>query len=70
MTTAKDFREKSPEDLKTTQAELRQSLFDAQYKHAGGQLEDTASIRRTRRDLARLLTVGNENARKAAKGSK
>jgi large subunit ribosomal protein L29 len=70
MSTAKDFREKSAEELNAQEAELRKSLFDAQYKHAGGQLEDTASIRRTRRDLARLLTVKTQKKSAEKKGSK
>ena len=35
----------------------RQELFNLRFQHATGQLEDTAALRRAKRDLARLLTV-------------
>ena len=35
----------------------REELFNLRFQHATGQLEDTAALRRAKRDLARLLTV-------------
>jgi large subunit ribosomal protein L29 len=35
----------------------RQELFNLRFQHATGQLEDTAALRRAKRDLARTLTV-------------
>ena len=35
----------------------RQELFNLRFQHATGQLEDTAALRRAKRDLARVLTV-------------
>ena len=38
----------------------RQELFNLRFQHATGQLEDTAAMRRAKRDLARALTVARE----------
>ena len=38
----------------------RQELFNLRFQHATGQLEDTAALRRAKRDLARSLTVARE----------
>jgi large subunit ribosomal protein L29 len=35
----------------------RQELFNLRFQHATGQLEDTAALRRAKKDLARALTV-------------
>ena len=35
----------------------RQEVFNLRFQHATGQLEDTAALRRAKRDLARTLTV-------------
>ena len=41
-------------------ATARQSLFNLRFQHATGQLEDTAALKRAKRDLARTLTVAQE----------
>jgi large subunit ribosomal protein L29 len=38
----------------------RQELFNLRFQHATGQLEDTAALGRSKRDLARTLTVVRE----------
>ena len=38
----------------------RQELFNLRFQHATGQLEDTAALKRAKRDLARTLTVAQE----------
>ena len=38
-------------------ANARQELFNLRFQHATGQLENTAALRRAKRDLARALTV-------------
>lgn len=39
---------------------LRRDLVGLRFSNATGELEDTASLRRTKRDLARALTVARE----------
>ena len=38
----------------------RQELFNLRFQHATGQLENTAGMKRSKRDLARALTVARE----------
>jgi large subunit ribosomal protein L29 len=38
----------------------RQELFNLRFQHATGQLENTSSLRRAKRDLARGLTVARQ----------
>ncbi|MGH2832780.1 MAG: 50S ribosomal protein L29 [Solirubrobacteraceae bacterium] len=42
---------------------LRKNLLGLRFSNATGELEDTAGLRRTRRDLARALTVSGERER-------
>lgn len=44
-------------ELERKGAELRDALFNARIRRATEQLEDTASLRRVRRDIARVETV-------------
>ena len=39
---------------------LRKDLFGKRFANATGELEDTASVSKARRDLARALTVERE----------
>ena len=38
----------------------RKELFNLRFQHATGQLENTAGLKRAKRDLARALTVARE----------
>jgi large subunit ribosomal protein L29 len=40
--------------------ELRKELFGLRFANASGELDDTASLGRARRDLARALTIARE----------
>lgn len=50
---------KSASDLTAEETKLRKELFDLEFKHSTRQLNDTMSIRRTRRQLARVLTAAS-----------
>ena len=41
-------------------ADFRREILDMRLSNATGQLDDTAKLARTRRDLARALTVARE----------
>ncbi|GIX13015.1 MAG: hypothetical protein KatS3mg118_0974 [Paracoccaceae bacterium] len=45
---------------------LKKEAFNLRFQQATGQIENTARIRQVRRDIARVKTVLNEMARKAA----
>lgn len=57
---ASELREKSVEELRTLSDAERKALFDLRFQHYTGQLMDTASLSRTRRNIARLETVIRE----------
>jgi large subunit ribosomal protein L29 len=38
----------------------RQAAFNLRFQHATGQLENTAGLKRAKRDLARGLTIASE----------
>ena len=39
---------------------MRQELFGLRFRHATGELENTAGVGTTRRDLARALTIARQ----------
>jgi large subunit ribosomal protein L29 len=59
-TTVKELRELEPNELQTRAAELRQTLFDLRNKHSTGVLDSTADLRKTKREIARILMVARE----------
>ncbi|MEN8159354.1 MAG: 50S ribosomal protein L29 [Myxococcota bacterium] len=57
---AKELRDLSQQELETKAAELRGELWSARVKKATGQLENSALLRKLRRDRARVETVLRE----------
>lgn len=55
-----ELREKSLSELVTLCQSERRELFDLRFKHYTGQLLDTASLRKTRRGIARIETIIRE----------
>lgn len=53
----KDLRERSTPDLESLLGELRQASFKDRMRNASNQLENVSTIRRNRRNIARVLTV-------------
>ena len=60
---AEKYREKSVDELRKRESDLRKELFNLRYQHATHQLENTAKIRLVRRDIARVKTIINEKLR-------
>jgi large subunit ribosomal protein L29 len=56
------LRECTDERLAELDKSLRREIFESRIKNFTNQLDDTASIRRARRDLARVKTIQNERA--------
>ena len=48
---------KNVEELAQLEAELAAKRFTLRFQHAVGQVENTAEIRKTRRELARVKTA-------------
>jgi len=57
---AKDLRDMHTNELLEHIATARKDLFGVRFANATGELEDTASIRRNKRELARALTIARE----------
>jgi large subunit ribosomal protein L29 len=55
-----DVHALSDQDLVQRLAEAQEEAFNLRLRHATGELENTAGLRESRRDLARLLTVAGE----------
>jgi large subunit ribosomal protein L29 len=60
MMRAKEIRDMPADELAEQISTLRKDLFGKRFANATGELEDTASVRRAKRDLARALTVAHE----------
>ncbi len=54
---AKEIRERTDEALTELHKQLEKQLFDGRFKNYTNRLNDTASIRRARQDLARVKTI-------------
>jgi large subunit ribosomal protein L29 len=57
---ARELRDMEDAELRRQVATQRRDLLGLRLANATGELEDTAGLRRSRRDLARLLTVARE----------
>jgi large subunit ribosomal protein L29 len=57
---AKDLRDMHDNELREHIVTARKDLFGVRFANATGELEDTASISRNKRELARALTVARE----------
>lgn len=64
---AKELRDRTDEALKELEKTLQAEIFQARFKNFTNRLNDTASIIRTRRDLARVKTILTQRAQ--AKGA-
>jgi len=63
---AQELRDKTPDQLKDELASLKKESFNLRFQQATGQIENTARMKQVRRDAARVKTVLNEMAAKAA----
>jgi large subunit ribosomal protein L29 len=62
---AKDLKDRSPAELQEMEQDLTRNLWKARFANFTNQLDDTAKMRRLRRDLARIKTVITQKARQA-----
>lgn len=60
MATVKELRELEPKELRARAVELEQTLFELRNKHSTGVLDSTADLKKTKREIARILTVARE----------
>ena len=54
---ASEYRDLSIEGLAVKEKELSEALFNLKFQHATGQLDNTAQLKKTRKDIARVRTI-------------
>ena len=64
---ANELRMMGEDELAAKEQELRKTLFNIGIQKATGQLNNTALLKRTKKDLARVLSVIRENQLKGKK---
>ena len=57
---ARDVRDMPSDELLDHIAHTRRDLFGLRFSNATGELENTAGIRQSKRELARALTIARE----------
>ena len=67
---ASEARDLSTEERKQKVVELAQELFNLRFQHEIGQLENPQKMKQTKRDIARLKTIINENVGENKAGRK
>lgn len=65
--TATDFRTKTSDELETQLEALSKEQFNLRFQRANGQLENTARVRKIRRDIARTKLIISEKRAEVAK---
>ena len=60
---AKELREMSAEDLKKKEQDLREDYFKLRFQHGIRSLENPSRLVQLRKDIARVQTIINEQAR-------
>jgi large subunit ribosomal protein L29 len=61
-----DIRESSTEELSIMEGDLRRQLWKARFDNHTSQLDDTSSIQKLRKDLARVKTILTQRRAEAA----
>jgi len=67
---ASEARHLSREERKQKVVELGEELFNLRFQHEIGQLENPQKMKQTKREIARLKTIINENAGENKAGRK
>lgn len=63
---ASTLRDMTEAELLLKLKEFQEALFNLKFQHATGQLENTAQLRKTRKNIAQVLTILREMAQKTA----
>jgi large subunit ribosomal protein L29 len=61
----RELRDKSVEELRNSERDLKEQLFKLRFQKATGQIENPVKIRLVRRDIARVLTILAERLKEA-----
>ncbi|MFZ2493022.1 MAG: 50S ribosomal protein L29 [Thermoanaerobaculia bacterium] len=58
-----ELREKSIDELRSREHDLREQLFKLRFQRATGRMENPMKMREVRREIARIQTLLNERSR-------
>ncbi len=67
---ARDLRDLDDAGIAEHLRTARRELFGLRFQHATGELENTAGLRRAKKEIARTLTVARERNIDTNEGSK
>ena len=70
MTRPSELRELTDDELDHRLTESRQELFNLRFQSVTGALENSARLKLTKREIARILTVQTERQATAAKNER
>jgi len=57
---AVELRELTPDELMQRESELKRKLFNLRFQRASGELDNSAELLKTRKDIARVMTIITE----------
>jgi len=60
------LRDKSIDELRNRERDLREQLFKLRFQRATGRVENPMKMRQVRREIAQIQTLLNERERSAA----
>jgi large subunit ribosomal protein L29 len=60
MMKASDLRDMTNADLGDHLKDARRELFGLRFQHATGELDNTSSLRKAKKEIARALTIAHE----------
>ncbi len=63
---ANEVRDMTLDQLDDELIKLKKEQFNLRFQGATGQLENTARVRKVRRDIARILTIAEQKRAEAA----
>ena len=64
--TLKTLRDKSVDELRARERDLREQLFKLRFQRATGRVENPMKMRQVRREIAQIETLLGEHARTSA----
>ena len=67
---ASEIRELNMEERYRKLTELKEALFNLRFQHETGQLENSQKLKTTKRDIARVQTIIQEELAKQAANNK
>jgi len=59
---AVELRELTADELVQRELELKRKLFNLRFQRASGELDNSAELKKTRKDIARVMTIIAERA--------